>query len=135
MYGIYRPFRMVENASSSITLGKLQKDKLVWWRCRLLEQCGSSVAGIKAFVSGARVPTIVRSRVMAIAIFSDAAKEGTAHPGPGAWICGVIWRINLTTEHLCLDIPVLENVAAVANGMVLHQSLGGVEFLPEGLEV
>jgi hypothetical protein len=46
MYGIYHPFKTAENASSSITLGKLQKDKLTWWRCRLLEQCGSSIAGI-----------------------------------------------------------------------------------------
>jgi hypothetical protein len=27
---------------------------------------------------------------------SDAAKEGIEHPGLGAWICGMIWRIDLT---------------------------------------
>ena len=135
MYGIYHPFRTADHASSPITLGKLQKDKLAWWRCRLLEQCGSSVAGIQAFVSGAKIPAIVRSKVISLAIFSDAAKEGTTHPGLGAWICGMIWRIDLTPDLLCLDIPVLENIAAVVNVMVLHRLLGGVEFLPEGMEV
>ena len=47
----------------------------------------------------------------------------------------MIWRMDLTKEHSCLDIPVLEIIAAVVNVMVLHRLLGGVEFLPEGLEV
>ena len=85
MYGIYYPFRTADHACSPITLGKLQKDKLTWWRCRLLEQSGSSV-GIQAFVSGTKIPAIVRSKVLSLAIFNDAAKEGTEHPGLGAWI-------------------------------------------------
>ena len=50
----------------------------------------------------------------------------------GSWdLCGD-W-IDLTLEHLSLDIPILEAIAAVVNVMVAHDVLGGASHLPEGI--
>ena len=63
-------------------------------------------------------------------IFSDAAKEGTDKPGLGAWICGYVWRVTLSGEHLILHISLLEGIAAVVNLVCVHYLMGGTNHLP-----
>jgi hypothetical protein len=99
MYGLYRPFKDAVSSSSWLTLGELQIGKLRWLRDRIVHQPGSSVAGAPAFT--VRLPmqkSAVNLHGWTVAIFSDAAKEGTQDPGLGGWICGMYWRVprNLT---------------------------------------
>ena len=101
---------------------------------RLVVQAGSSVQDLPAFVSGrsmASVPKTLPAR--RIAIFSDAAKEGTEQPGLGGWIIGYTWTVVLEKKHPELDNPVTEAIAAVVNVIRVHRVIGGTEHLHEGV--
>ena len=134
MYGLYRPFDGAVSSASRLTLGELQVGRLKWLRDRIVHQPGSSVAGAPAFVVGLPMQKpAVNLHGWTVAIFSDAAKEGTQDPGLGGWICGMYWRVPLTPRLLLLDIPVLEAIAAVVNIIVAHRLLSSDQGLPASL--
>ena len=97
-------------------------------------QAGSSVEHLPAFVSGQALPKVTHSvSARRFVIFSDAAKEGTDNPGLGEWVVGYCWSIPLASDHLILDNPILEAIAAVVNGVFTHKVIGGTDHLPEDL--
>ena len=131
MYGLYEPLSRDLDPIELVQANSLMQKQLTRFKRRLAVQAGSSVSDLPAFLSGRPMPRVSETlSVRRLALFSDAAKEGTAHPGLGGWICGYTWRVPLTAEHLELDIPVLEAVAAVVNVLCAHRIVGGTDHLP-----
>ena len=97
-------------------------------------QSGSSLADLPSFVSGKQMVSVPKDLpARRLAIFSDAAKERTSTPGLGGWIMRYAWTVEFKPEHLELDIPVLEAVAAVVNVVCAFKVMGGTDHLPEGV--
>ena len=131
MYGLYAPLNWGLYPIERVECSNLMVLQLNRFKHRLTVQAGSSVANVSAFVSGKPMPKVdhaITSRRWAI--FSDAAKEGTDKPGLGAWICGYVWRVPLSDEHLILHISLLEGIAAVVNIVCVHRLMGGTDHLP-----
>ena len=131
MYGLYAPLNWGLCPIERVECSYLMELQLNRFKHRLTVQAGSSVANVAAFISGKPMPKVdhgVTSRRWAI--FSDAAKEGTDKPGLGAWICGYVWRVPLSDEHLILHISLLEGIAAVVNIVCVHRLMGGTDHLP-----
>ena len=106
-----------------VTCNELMAGQFSRMKHRLMVQAGSSVEQLPAFLSGAPLEKISHSvAARRIAIFSDAAKEGTDTPGLGGWIVGYCWTVPLSAEFLQLDIPILEGIAAVVNVICAHRS-------------
>jgi site-specific DNA-cytosine methylase len=133
MYGLYDVLNQELEPMDLIPCNDLMQKQFHRMSQRVIVQAGSSVADLPAFVSGAPLPK-VQKQVAARrwALFSDAAKEGTDKPGLGGWFLGYHWRVALNAEHLRLDIPILEAIAAVVNVIVAHDVLGGTDCLPAG---
>lgn len=134
MYGLYDALNWDLDPLSKVVCNFLMIQQFNRLKNRLVVQAGSSVQDLPAFVSGrplASVPKTLPAR--RIAIFSDAAKEGTEQPGLGGWITGYTWTVVLEKKHLELDIPVTEAIAAVVNVICAHKVIGGTEHLPEGV--
>ena len=134
MYGLYDALNRDLEPLAHVECNFLMHQQFHRMKNRLVVQAGSSIVDLPSFVSGkpmASVPKELPAR--RIAIFSDAAKEGTDKPGLGGWILGYAWTLEFKAEHLELDIPVLEAVAAVVNIVCAHQVMGGTGHLPEGV--
>ena len=131
MYGLYNALSMGLEPIEMVSCNELMQTQLMKFRHRLSVQSGSSVSQLPVFLSGQPLNKVSHSLACKrYAIFSDAAKEGTKKPGLGGWICGFCWRVPLTKEHLLLDIPVLEAIAAVANVICASALFGGTDHLP-----
>ena len=131
MYGLYDPLGWDLEPIEMVPCNDLMHSQLHRMSSRILTQAGSSVADLPAFLSGAPLPKLRRQLpARRFAMFSDAAKEGTDMPGLGGWFLGYTWRLPLTQEHLSLDIPILEAIAAVANIIWVHRILGGTSCIP-----
>lgn len=131
MYGLYAPLNWQLEPIQAVKCTHLMKTQLQRFKHRLAVQSGSSVANLDAFMSGKplqKVQHSVASRRWAA--FSDAAKEGTDRPGLGAWVCGYVWRVPLSAEHLTLHISILEAIAAIVNVVCVHKLMGGTDHLP-----
>ena len=134
MYGLYDALNWDLEPAQQIECNALMVSQFDRLKNRLVVQAGSSISYVPAFVSGrpmASVPKTLPAR--RLAMFSDAAKEGTATPGLGGWIVGYWWTYKLDVKHLELDIPVLEAIAAVVNIVCAHQVIGGTDHLPKGV--
>ena len=133
MYGLYDALSLPLEPSDLVECTELMHKQFHRMSSRILTQAGSSVTQLPAFLSGApmsKLPKQLPAR--RLALFSDAAKEGTECPGLGGWILGYVWTVPLTREHLRLDIPELEAIAAVVNVICAHRIMGGTDCLPEG---
>ena len=136
MYGLYDPLSVDRQPWELVLCNDLMHKQFHSWRTRLMAQAGTSVEQLPAFVSGqplGKVPKELPAR--RLAIFSGAAKEDTDNPGLGGWIAGYTWVLSLSAEHLELDIPVLEAIAAVVNVTRAYRVLGGTGHLPTGVKV
>ena len=133
MYGLYGPLGAGLEPIELVKCSPLMHSQFQRFMHRLMVQSGISVELLPAFISGrpmAKVPTQIPAR--RIALYSDAAKEGTANPGLGGWTLGYTWTVPLTELHLQLDIPILEAIAAVVNVIFAWEVIGGTDHLPEG---
>ena len=131
MYGLYAPLNWGLYPIERVECSTLMVLQLNRFKHRLTVQSGSSVANIAAFISGKPMPKVDHTMTSRRwAIFIDAAKEGTDKPGLGAWICGYVWRVPLSDEHLILHISSLEGIAAVVNIVCVHRLIGGTDHLP-----
>lgn len=131
LYGLYEPLNWNLEPIEKVKCSSLAKLQLNRFKHRLTMQAGSSVQHIGAFLSSQPLPKAKHAVAdCRCDIFSDAAKEGTDHPGLGGWICGFIWRVPLTADDLQLHISVLEAIVAVMNVIGAHGLLGGTDCLP-----
>ena len=131
MYGLCEPLSKDLEPNCKVKCSELMHKQFCRMKHRLTVQAGSSVTDFMAFISGQplqRAQYSLASR--RYPAFSDAAKEGTQRPGLGGWICGYVWRVALTSEHLRLHISALEAVAAVVNVCCVHKVIGGTDHLP-----
>ena len=131
MYGLYGPLSSNLQPAEMVACNGLMEGQFNRMKHRPMVQAGSSVEQLPAFLSGAPLEKIAHSvAARRIAIFSDAAKEGTETPGLGGWIVGYCWVVPLTAKFLQLDIPILEGIAAVVNVVCAHNIMGGTDHLP-----
>jgi hypothetical protein len=137
MYGLYDPMRFQWNPVDRVKPSTLAQSQLVSWAERLEVGVGASVRHAEAYITGQKMQGLssLPRTVRTLSVFSDAAKEGTTRPGLGGWVCGWYWRLPLTTEHLELDIPILEAIAAVASVVMLSRVIGGVGGLRDSLRL
>jgi hypothetical protein len=89
MYGLYEPLKLDLEPIETVPCNELMHLQFQRMQHRLVVQAGTSVEDLPAFVSGQQMPKLSKEiPARRIAIFSDAAKEGTDNQGVGGWTLG-----------------------------------------------